>query len=130
MISRPPRSTRTDTLFPYTTLFRSAMSKRRVVITGLGILSPVGNGLAASWDGIVNGRSGIGPITHFDASAFATRILGQVKGFDPPEWIAPKDVKKMDPFDDYGVATAMMAIKDEGLGTDGDHVKHGGANDI
>ena len=54
------------------------MSKRRVVITGLGILSPVGNGLAASWDGIVNGRSGIGPITHFDASAFATRISGEV----------------------------------------------------
>src|SRR3546814_500434 len=93
----------------------SAMSKRRVVITGLGILSPVGNGLAASWDGIVNGRSGIGPITHFDASAFATRISGEVKGFDPTEWIAPKDVKKMDPFVHYGVATAMMAIQDAGL---------------
>ncbi|HEY9540876.1 MAG TPA: beta-ketoacyl-ACP synthase II [Luteimonas sp.] len=91
------------------------MSKRRVVITGLGILSPVGNGLAASWDGIVNGRSGIGPITHFDASAFATRISGEVKGFDPTEWIAPKDVKKMDPFVHYGVATAMMAIQDAGL---------------
>src|SRR3546814_7445158 len=62
----------------------SAMSKRRVVITGLGILSPVGNGLAARWDGIVNGRSGIGTITTFDASAFATRISGEVKGFDPP----------------------------------------------
>ncbi len=91
------------------------MSKRRVVITGLGILSPVGNGLDASWDGIVNGRSGIGPITHFDASAFATRISGEVKGFDPTEWIAPKDVKKMDPFVHYGVAAAMMAIRDAGL---------------
>lgn len=91
------------------------MSKRRVVITGLGILSPVGNGLEASWDGIVNGRSGIGPITHFDASAFPTRIAGEVKGFDPTEWIAPKDVKKMDPFVHYGVAAAMMAIRDAGL---------------
>src|SRR5690606_13365932 len=93
----------------------SAMSKRRVVITGLGILSPVGNDLASSWDGIVNGRSGIGPITHFDASAFATRISGEVKGFDPTQWIAPKDIKKMDPFVHYGVAAAMMAIQDAGL---------------
>jgi len=91
------------------------MSKRRVVITGLGILSPVGNDLASSWDGIVNGRSGIGPITHFDASAFATRISGEVKGFDPTQWIAPKDIKKMDPFVHYGVAAAMMAIQDAGL---------------
>ncbi|GAA3922084.1 beta-ketoacyl-ACP synthase II [Luteimonas lutimaris] len=91
------------------------MSKRRVVITGLGILSPVGNGLEASWDGIVNGRSGIGPITHFDASAFPTRIAGEVRGFDPTAWIAPKDVKKMDPFVHYGVAAAMMAIQDAGL---------------
>ncbi|HVI58437.1 MAG TPA: beta-ketoacyl-ACP synthase II [Luteimonas sp.] len=91
------------------------MSKRRVVITGLGILSPLGNDLASSWDGIVNGRSGIGPITHFDASAFATRISGEVKGFDPSQWIAPKDIKKMDPFVHYGVAASMMAIQDAGL---------------
>ena len=73
------------------------MSKRRVVVTGLGIVSPLGNDLATSWDGIVNGRSGIGPITHFDASAFPTRIAGEVKDFDPARWIAPKDIKKMDP---------------------------------
>ncbi|TDK26040.1 beta-ketoacyl-[acyl-carrier-protein] synthase II [Luteimonas aestuarii] len=91
------------------------MSKRRVVITGLGILSPLGNDLASSWDGIVNARSGIGPITHFDASAFATRIAGEVKGFDATQWIAPKDLKKMDPFVHYGVAAAMMAIADAGL---------------
>ncbi|HVQ34289.1 MAG TPA: beta-ketoacyl synthase N-terminal-like domain-containing protein, partial [Lysobacter sp.] len=64
------------------------MSKRRVVVTGMGILSPVGNGLDSSWEGIVNGRSGIGPITHFDASAFPTRIAGEVKNFDPSLWIA------------------------------------------
>jgi 3-oxoacyl-[acyl-carrier-protein] synthase II len=91
------------------------MSKRRVVITGLGILSPLGNDLASSWDGIVSGRSGIGPITHFDASGFATRIAGEVKDFDPSPWIAPKDIKKMDPFVHYGVAAAMMAIQDAGL---------------
>ncbi len=91
------------------------MSKRRVVITGLGVLSPLGNDLASSWDGIVNGRSGIGPITHFDASGFATRIAGEVKGFDASPWIAPKDMKKMDPFVHYGVAAAMMAIADAGL---------------
>ena len=91
------------------------MSKRRVVITGLGILSPLGNDLASSWDGIVNGRSGIGPITHFDASNFTTRIAGEVRDFDPGEWIAPKDIKKMDPFVHYGVAASLMAIRDSGL---------------
>ncbi|ASR44774.1 beta-ketoacyl-[acyl-carrier-protein] synthase II [Xanthomonas citri pv. mangiferaeindicae] len=91
------------------------MAKRRVVITGIGILSPLGNDLASSWDGIVNGRSGIGPITHFDASNFATRIAGEVKGFDAGQWIGPKDIKKMDPFVHYGVAGGLMAIADAGL---------------
>lgn len=91
------------------------MSKRRVVVTGLGILSPLGNDLQSSWDGIVNGRSGIGPITHFDVSAFSTRIAGEVKDFDAAKWIAPKDIKKMDPFVHYGVAASMMAIADAGL---------------
>jgi 3-oxoacyl-[acyl-carrier-protein] synthase II len=97
------------------------MSKRRVVITGLGILSPLGNDLASSWEGAINGRSGIGPITHFDASAFATHIAGEVKGFDPSPWIAPKDIKKMDPFVHYGVAASMMAIADAGLEIDDAH---------
>jgi 3-oxoacyl-[acyl-carrier-protein] synthase II len=96
------------------------MSKRRVVVTGMGILSPVGNGLDSSWDGIVNGRSGIGPITHFDASAFPTRIAGEVKNFDPSLWIAPKDIKKMDPFVHYGVAAALMAIADSGIAIEGE----------
>ncbi len=91
------------------------MSKRRVVISGLGILSPLGNDLASSWQGIVDGRSGIGPITNFDASAFATRIAGEVKGFDPTQWVPAKDVKKMDPFVHYGVAASLMAIADAGL---------------
>ena len=91
------------------------MSKRRVVVTGLGTVSPLGNDLQSTWDGIVNGRSGIGPITHFDASAFTTRIAGEVKDFDPSRWIGPKDLKKMDPFIHYGVAASLMAIEDAGL---------------
>jgi 3-oxoacyl-[acyl-carrier-protein] synthase II len=91
------------------------MSKRRVVVTGLGILSPLGNDLRSSWDSVVNGRSGIGPISHFDVSAFSTRIAGEVKDFDAAAWIAPKDIKKMDPFVHYGVAASMMAIADAGL---------------
>lgn len=94
------------------------MSKRRVVVTGLGIVSPVGNTLATAWDAISNGRSGIGPITVFDASAFATRIAGQVKEFDPTTWVSPKDARKMDEFIHYGVAAAQMAIADAGLTID------------
>ena len=91
------------------------MSKRRVVVTGLGIVSPLGNDLASSWNGIVNGHSGIAEVTHFNASAMATRIAGEVKGFDPLLWISPKDVKKMDAFIHYGVAASLMAIQDSGL---------------
>ena len=96
------------------------MGKRRVVVTGLGIVSPLGNDLATNWDAIVNGRSGIGPITHFDASAFHTRFSGEVRDFDPAKWIAPKDIKKMDPFVHYGVAASLMAIADAGLAIEGE----------
>ena len=91
------------------------MSHRRVVVTGMGIVSPVGNDLASAWDNIVNGRSGIGPLTHFDASAFSTRIAGEVRNFDPTAWMPAKDVKKMDPFIHYGVAASLMAMQDAGL---------------
>ena len=91
------------------------MSKRRVVVTGLGAISPLGNDLASTWDGIVNGRSGIGPIMHFDTTGFSTRIGGMVKDFDPLQWITPKDAKKMDPFIHYGVAASLMAMRDAGL---------------
>ncbi|RMH90845.1 beta-ketoacyl-[acyl-carrier-protein] synthase II [Lysobacter pythonis] len=96
------------------------MSKRRVVITGLGILSPLGNDLESTWAAVKAGRSGIGPITHFDPTAFPTRIAGEVRGFDPAAFIAPKDVKKMDPFVHYGVATGLMAIRDAGLDIEGE----------
>lgn len=91
------------------------MSKRRVVVTGLGLVSPLGSDLAGSWDGIVNGRSGIGPITHFDATGFATRIAGEVRDFDVTRWVPAKDARKMDPFIHYGVGASMMAIEDAGL---------------
>jgi 3-oxoacyl-[acyl-carrier-protein] synthase II len=91
------------------------MSKRRVVVTGLGIVSPVGNTLDAAWASITEGRSGIGPITNFDASPFPTRIAGEVRDFDPAQWVAAKDVKKMDNFVHYGVAASLMAMKDAGL---------------
>ncbi|PJJ97881.1 beta-ketoacyl-[acyl-carrier-protein] synthase II [Lysobacteraceae bacterium NML75-0749] len=96
------------------------MSHRRVVVTGLGILSPLGNNLESNWAAIKAGRSGIGPITHFDASAFATQISGEVRGFDPASFITPKDVKKMDPFVHYGVAAGLMAIEDAGLVIEGE----------
>jgi 3-oxoacyl-[acyl-carrier-protein] synthase II len=91
------------------------MSQRRVVVTGMGIVSPVGNTLASAWDGITHGRSGVGPMSHFDASAYNTRIAGEVKDFDPKQWLAPKDVKKMDNFIHYGIAASLMAIEDAGL---------------
>ena len=91
------------------------MSKRRVVVTGLGIISPVGNDVAAAWANITAGKSGIGPITHFDASTFPTRIAGEVRDFDPTQYVAAKDVKKMDPFIHYGIAASIQALADAGL---------------
>ncbi|MBA3486952.1 MAG: beta-ketoacyl-ACP synthase II [Lysobacter sp.] len=103
------------------------MSNRRVVVTGLGIVSPLGNDLASTWDGIVNGRSGIGPITHFDASRFATRIAGEVRDFNPADWVPGKDVKKMDSFIHYGVAASLMAIRDASLSIDDSNAERIGA---
>jgi 3-oxoacyl-[acyl-carrier-protein] synthase II len=91
------------------------MSKRRVVVTGLGIISPVGNDVATAWANITAGKSGIGPITHFDAATFPTRIAGEIRDFDPTQYVAAKDVKKMDPFIHYGIAASMQALADAGL---------------
>lgn len=90
-------------------------SARRVVVTGLGIVSPVGSEVSTAWDHVVNGRSGIGQITHFDASAFATRFAGQVQGFDVNTWISPKDSRRMDPFIHYGIAAGTQAFRDAGF---------------
>ena len=91
------------------------MARRRVVVTGLGIISPVGNTTQESWDNIVAGKSGIGPITRFDASTFKSRIAGEVKGFDVAAYLAPKEARRMDVFIHYGVAAGIQAIRDSGL---------------
>ena len=91
------------------------MTKRRVVITGLGIVSPVGTGVAQAWDSIVNGRSGITRITRFDASLFASTIAGEVAGFDVAQHLPAKDARRMDAFIHYGLVAGMEAIKDAGF---------------
>jgi 3-oxoacyl-[acyl-carrier-protein] synthase II len=91
------------------------LSKRRVVITGLGMLSPLGLDVPTSWAGILAGRSGVGPISTFDASAFGVRISGAVKGFDVGRYLSPKEARKMDPFVHYGIAAAEEALRDAGL---------------
>ncbi|WP_299451335.1 beta-ketoacyl-ACP synthase II [uncultured Pigmentiphaga sp.] len=89
--------------------------KRRVVITGLGIVSPVGNDIASAWDNIVNGRSGIDRITRFDPTDFNCHIAGEVKGFDATQYIPAKEVRQMDTFIHYGIAAGVQAIQDSGL---------------
>jgi 3-oxoacyl-[acyl-carrier-protein] synthase II len=91
------------------------MAKRRVVVTGLGIISPVGNDISTAWKNVVEGNSGIGPITRFDTTAYPTRIAGEVRHFEPADWVAPKDVKKMDPFIHFGLAASIQALRDSGL---------------
>ncbi len=91
------------------------MSRRRVVVTGLGMLSPLGASVDDTWAGILAGRSGIKPIDHFDASAFSTRFCGRVSGFDAADYIDRKDAKKMDMFIQYGIAAGIQAIADSGL---------------
>ena len=94
------------------------MDRRRVVITGAGAVTPVGNTAEEFWASLLAGRSGIGPITRFDASPMPTRIAGEIKGFDPLKYIDRKDDRKFDLFLKYAVACAVMAVEDAGLKTD------------
>jgi 3-oxoacyl-[acyl-carrier-protein] synthase II len=91
------------------------MSKRRVVVTGIGMVSPLGVGNEPTWNGLVEGRSGVGRITKFDPSAFSCQIAGEVKGFEPEQWMEKKEVKKSDTFIHYAMAAAEMAVKDAAL---------------
>jgi 3-oxoacyl-[acyl-carrier-protein] synthase II len=91
------------------------MSRRRIVVTGLGIISPVGIGLTASWSSIVAGRSGITTITRFDATHFPARIAGEVKDFDVGHYLSAKEARRYDTFVHYGLVATMEAIKDAGL---------------
>ncbi|ATZ94969.1 MULTISPECIES: beta-ketoacyl-ACP synthase II [Dickeya] len=91
------------------------MSKRRVVVTGLGMLSPVGNTVASTWNALLAGQSGISLIDHFDTSAYATRFAGLVKDFNSEDFIPRKEARKMDAFIQYGVAAGIQAMQDSGL---------------
>ena len=91
------------------------MPKRRVVVTGIGIISPVGVGVSAAWDSILAGRSGITRISRFDASAFASQIAGEVKGFDVTQYLSAKEARRYDTFIHYGLVATMEAIHDAGL---------------
>ena len=93
------------------------MSRRRVVVTGLGLVSPVGNTVAEGWANIVAGRSGIANITRFDASGFACKFAGEVKGFNIEDYIPAKEARHMDTFIHYGMAASIQAVRDAGLST-------------
>lgn len=91
------------------------MPRRRVVVTGLGLITPLGNSVKDSWDGILAGKSGIAAIEHFDTTGFTTQFGGSVKGFDISEYMSAKDARKMDTFIQYGMAAAIQAVGDSGL---------------
>ena len=88
---------------------------RRVVVTGMGIISPVGNDIDTAWSNVCEGRSGIGPIEGMDASEFSTRIAGEVRDFDIGNFIPLRDARRMDTFMHYGIASCVEAVKDSGL---------------
>ncbi len=91
------------------------MSKRRVVVTGLGMVSPVGSTVQSAWDAVLRGESGIAPVTRFDVSAFPVRFGGAVRDFDVAQYIPPKEARRMDDFMHYGVAAGVQAVTDSGL---------------
>src|SRR5258708_33266847 len=89
--------------------------ERRVVVTGLGLVTPLGTGLEKNWDALMQGRSGIGPITRFDVSDFPARIAGEVRDFNPEDWIERRDIKKTDLFIQYAIAAADQAMRQSGF---------------
>ena len=93
---------------------------RRVVITGIGLVTPIAIGTEETWQGLLAGRSGIGPITRFDHTAFATHFAGEVKGFEPTKWMTAREAKTIDPFIQYAVAAGSLAVADSGLEISGD----------
>ncbi|MBU6460558.1 MAG: beta-ketoacyl-ACP synthase II [Proteobacteria bacterium] len=104
------------------------MSKRKVVITGLGIISPVGNTIDEAWTNILAGRSGVSRITHFDPETFGSQIAGQVKGFDVGQYIQSRDARRMDTFIHYGIAAAIQAVSDSGVVATADNAERIGVN--
>src|SRR5260221_1021764 len=104
------------------------MSKRKVVVTGLGIVSPVGIGIASAWDNVLKGVSGVGPITKFDASQLPTRIAAEVKGFNSADWMALKETRRSDLFIHYGIAATKLALDDAGFTIDDSNAERVGVN--
>ncbi|MGE5096839.1 MAG: beta-ketoacyl-ACP synthase II [Betaproteobacteria bacterium] len=104
------------------------MSKRRVVITGLGVVSPVGNSAAQAWENVLKGTTGVGPITKFDASLLPTRIAAEVKGSNAADWMPAKETRRADTFIHYGIAAARMALEDAGLVIDDSNATRIGVN--
>jgi len=100
--------------------------KRRVVITGLGTVNPIGNCVQDSWEGICSGKSGIGTITKFDSDGFSTKIAGEVKGFDPRAFVSAKEARRLDDFLVYALASAAMALEDAGLTIDASRAERSG----
>lgn len=94
------------------------MQGRRVVVTGMGVLSPVGNSVEMAWKSVRDGISGIGPVTHFDTEGCATQIAGEVRDFDVTDYLTPKDARKMDPFIHYGIAASFDALDASGITAD------------
>jgi 3-oxoacyl-[acyl-carrier-protein] synthase II len=104
------------------------MSKRKVVVTGLGIVSPVGIGIREAWDNLLRGASGVGPITRFDAAALPTRIAAEVKGFNAADWMPLKETRRSDTFIHYGLAATRMALDDAAFTIDESNAERVGVN--
>lgn len=104
------------------------MSRRRVVVTGLGAISPIGNDVLSAWENLVAGKSGIGPVTRFDASALSVRIAGEVKGFDAAAYLSAKEARRMDVFIHYGMAAGIQAFRDSGIEVTPENAERIGVN--
>src|SRR5580692_3592895 len=99
---------------------------RRVVVTGIGLVTPIAVGTEETWQGLLAGKSGIGPITKFDHTAFATHFAGEVKDFDPLRWMTAREAKTLDPFVRYAVAAGSLAVADSGLEISGEFAERVG----
>jgi 3-oxoacyl-[acyl-carrier-protein] synthase II len=104
------------------------LSRRRVVVTGLGIVSPVGNAVPEAWNNVLAGKSGVGRITHFDPSRLSSQIAGEVKGFDVAQYLSPKDARRMDTFIHFGIAAGMQAWRDSGIAATPENAERIGVN--
>jgi 3-oxoacyl-[acyl-carrier-protein] synthase II len=104
------------------------VSRRRVVVTGLGLVSPVGNSVVEAWDNLLAGNSGVGPITRFDASAFSARIAGEVKNFDVAAYLSAKEARRMDTFIHFGMAAGIQAFRDSGIEVNAENADRIGVN--